>query len=71
MATYGLKFGLDNANAYKFSGTTQGVYLSNEEGLYTIWDVSAPEIMISKLWYDSVIEKLYKKAGIDYKIENG
>ena len=71
MATYGIKFGWDNSNAYQFSNSTQGVYLNGEVGLYTIWDIAAPDIMISELWYDSVIEKLYKQVEIDYKIENG
>ena len=72
MRTYGIMIDKGNENIYKFSTTTQGVYLNNDKtGLYTIWDVSAPDIMISELWYDSVIEKVYDGVGIDYAIEEG
>ena len=61
MATYGIKFGEENIDFWKFSNTAQGVYLNkttNNDGLYTIWDVSSPDIYISKIWFDDVIEKI-------------
>ena len=71
MANFGVKFGIDDAFAYKWSEEEQAVFLYGTEGLYTIWDIAAPDIMISDLWFESLIEKLYEKVGIDYTIENG
>jgi len=71
MANNGIRIGLDSSNAYKYSENEQAVFLNGIDGLYTIWDIAAPDIYITELWYDSVIEKLYEQVGIDYTIENG
>ena len=61
MANFGVKFGIDDANRYRWSEEEQAVFLWNDkEGLYTIWDIAAPNIMISDLWFESFIQKLYE-----------
>ena len=60
MANNGIRFGEDTTNAYKYSNEAQAVFLNGSDGLYTIFDIAAPDIMITELWYDSMIEKLYQ-----------
>jgi hypothetical protein len=69
MATYGAKF--NNGGGVKFGFDAQTVMLDGEAGVYTIWDVSAPYIYISELYFENFIEQLYTSVGMAYTIENG
>ena len=59
ISTDGIKFGQDSDNYFTWTNTEQGVWTYGETGLYTIFDISAPDIMISELYFDSVMEQLF------------
>ena len=59
ISTDGIKFGTDSDNYFKWAPTDQGVWTYGDSGLYTIFDISAPDIMISELYFDSVMEQLF------------
>ena len=71
ISTDGIKFGSDSDNYFKWSPTEQGVWTYGDSGLYTIFDISAPDIMISELYFDSVMEQLFTRVGIDYTVVDG
>ena len=51
MGMQAIRFGDDDNQAVTFDNTAEGVF--TEQGLYTIWDISSPDIYISMLWFES------------------
>ena len=51
MGMQAIRFGENDEQAVTFENTAEGVF--TEQGLYTIWDISSPDIYISMLWFES------------------
>ena len=62
LSTSAVRFGENSRNAWAFNMTDPQVELVQDgpaTGVYTIFDTGASDIMISKLWYEDFIIKLF------------
>lgn len=45
--------------------------IHRDDGIYTIFDTGASDILLSILWFESFIEKLSAETGIEHGIDKG
>ena len=69
MSMQGVRFGTSFNNAYVFGNMEEGA--ERNDGIYTIFDTGSSDILLSVLWYESVIDKYYTTVGLEYTIING
>lgn len=55
LSTSGMRFGEDSSEAWSFdTSNSQAVYI--KDGIYTIFDTGATDLLISDLWFQSFLE---------------
>lgn len=69
MPNQGIRIGERSENAFTYEMEDQAVWING--GVYTIFDTAASEIYLSILWYESFVDALFSKMGIEYETKKG
>ena len=66
----GIRIGEDDSLAFAFE-TEDPQVISEDGGVYSIFDTAAPRIYISQLWFNSFTEQFYGSMNIRYETRQG
>ena len=69
MANSGVRVGESDSRAFTYKHDEQAVWLG--EGVYSIMDTSAQDIMISTIWYETLMDEIFKGILDSYFLING
>ena len=65
----GFRIGMDNNRAFNYTYDPQAVFLG--EGVYSIFDTSVKDMLISTLWFEPMMDHLFDSIGQRYSVDQG
>ena len=69
MSNTGFRIGQDPNLAFNYTYDPQAVFLG--DGVYSIFDTSAKDMLISTLWYEPMMDHLFDSIGYRYSVDEG
>ena len=61
----------DDNNVYTWEATDEYTTVNSEQALYSIIDTGSTALMISALYYESLINKIMDKVDVDWEFDSG
>ena len=69
LSNTGFRIGESEDLAFNYTSDPQAVFVG--KGVYSILDTAAKDMLISTLWFEPMMDKLFESVGIRYAVSNG